>query len=186
MTTLLPHGDEPVYMGVDVARFGFDKSVLCVRQGQRVLSVRSLGRVDTMRLVHEIITTAGEMNVTVIFVDEGGVGGGVVDRLRELGAPVYGVHFGGASRYPMRFFNRRSEIFWELRRLLHQRLIALPRDEELAGQLLGLRYDISSSGQVRLGGQAGDAEARHAVAGQGGRSRARVPRAAVVRHLDRR
>ena len=153
MTTLRPHGDEPVYMGVDVARFGFDKSVLCVRQGQRVLSVHSLGRVDTMRLVHEIITTAGEMNVTAIFVDEGGVGGGVVDRLRELGAPVYGVHFGGASRYPMCFFNRRSEIFWELRRLLHQRLIALPRDEELAGQLLALRYDVSSSGQVRLEGK---------------------------------
>ena len=145
--------NEPVYMGVDVARFGFDKSVLCVRQGQRVLDVHSLGRIDTMRLVHEIMRTAAEMNVTAIFVDEGGVGGGVVDRLRELGAPVYGVHFGGSARRPTRFFNRRSEIFWELRRLFDLQAIALPRDEELAGQLLGLRYDISSSGQVRLEGK---------------------------------
>ena len=145
--------NEPVYMGVDVARFGFDKSVLCVRQGQRVLDVHSLGRIDTMRLVHEIMRTAAAMNVTAIFVDEGGVGGGVVDRLRELGAPVYGVHFGGSARRPTRFFNRRSEIFWELRRLFDLQLIAIPRDEELAGQLLGLRYDISSSGQVRLEGK---------------------------------
>ncbi len=153
MTAPRPDPNEPVYMGVDVARFGFDKSVLCVRQGQRVLVVHSLGRIDTMRLVHEIRQTAAAMDVTAIFVDEGGVGGGVVDRLRELGAPVYGVHFGGSAQRPTRFFNRRSEIFWELRRLFDLQCIALPRDEELAGQLLGLRYDISSSGQVRLEGK---------------------------------
>ncbi len=147
-----PEG-EPVYIGVDVARFGFDKSAICVRQGQRVLSVRSFERMDTMRLVFEVRRAVREWNAEAIFVDEGGVGGGVVDRLRELGEPVYGVHFGGGARRPTRFFNRRSEIFWELRRLLENRLIAIPRDEELAGQLLGLRYDISSSGQVRLEGK---------------------------------
>ncbi len=145
--------NEPVYIGVDIARFGFDKSAVCVRQGQRVLSVRSFERIDTMRLVFEVRRAVRAWNAEAIFVDEGGVGGGVVDRLRELGAPVYGVHFGGAAQRAMRFFNRRSEIFWELRRLLEQRLIAIPRDEELAGQLLGLRYDISSSGQIRLEGK---------------------------------
>ena len=145
--------NEPVYIGVDVARYGFDKSAICVRQGQRVLSVRSFERMDTMRLVFEVRRAVREWNAEAIFVDEGGVGGGVVDRLRELGEPVYGVHFGGGAQRPVRFFNRRSEIFWELRRLLERRLIAIPRDEELAGQLLGLRYDISSSGQIRLEGK---------------------------------
>ena len=144
---------EPVYIGVDVARFGFDKSAVCVRQGQRVLSVRSFERMDTMRLVYEVLRTVRETGAEAVFVDEGGVGGGVVDRLREFGAPVYGVHFGGAAQRPTRFFNRRSEIFWELRRLFDQRLIAVPRDEELAGQLLALRYDVSSSGQVRMEGK---------------------------------
>ena len=143
----------PVYLGVDVARFGFDKSAICVRQGERVLSVRSFERMDTMRLVYEVLGTVADTGATAVFVDEGGVGGGVVDRLRELGAPVYGVHFGGSAQRPKRFFNRRSEIFWELRRLFDVEGIALPRDEELAGQLLGLRYDLSSSGQVRLEGK---------------------------------
>ncbi len=145
--------NEPVYIGVDVARFGFDRSALCVRQGERVLLMRSFERMDTMRLVFEVQRAAQEWRAEAIFVDEGGVGGGVVDRLRELGAPVYGVHFGGSAQRPRRFFNRRSEIFWELRRLLNDALITLPRDEELAGQLLGLRYDVSSSGQVRLEGK---------------------------------
>ena len=144
---------EPVYIGVDVARYGFDKSAVCVRQGERVLSMRSFERMDTMRLAYEVRRTARKTGARAVFVDEGGVGGGVVDRLRELGAPVYGVHFGGAAQRPRRFFNRRSEIFWELRMLLERRLIAIPRDEELAGQLLGLRYDVSSSGQVRLEGK---------------------------------
>ncbi len=152
----LPQGEvnsQPVYIGVDVARFGFDKSAICVRQGERVLSVQSYERMDTMRLVYEVLGTVADTGATAVFVDEGGVGGGVVDRLRELGAPVYGVHFGGSAQRPKRFFNRRSEIFWELRRLFDLEAIAIPRDEELAGQLLGLRYDISSSGQVRLEGK---------------------------------
>ena len=143
----------PVYVGVDVGRFGFDKSAICVRQGGRVLNLRSFQRMDTMRLVHEVLRTIEEWNAEAVFVDEGGVGGGVVDRLRELGAPVYGVHFGGRAPHRTRFFNMRSEFFWELRMLLNDGLMALPRDEELAGQLISLRYDVSSSGQVRLQGK---------------------------------
>ena len=155
--TALPDGDPdagmPVYVGVDVARFGFDKSAICVRRGQRVLSLRSFQGMDTMRLVHEILQTVEQTGAEAIFVDEGGVGGGVVDRLRELGAPVYGKHFGGKAPHRTRFYNMRSEFFWELRLLLNDGLVALPRDEELAGQLLSLRYDVSSSGQVRLQGK---------------------------------
>ena len=83
-------------------------------------------------------------------MDEDGIGAGVVDRLRELGAPVRGVQFGRRAPHPTRFANLRSEIFWELRRLINDHLIALPDDEELAAQLLSLRYDVSSSGQVQM------------------------------------
>ena len=176
--------NEPVYMGVDVARFGFDKSVLCVRQGQRVLVVHALGRIDTMRLVHEIMRTAAAMNVTAIFVDEGGVGGGVVDRLRELGAPVYGVHFGGSAQRPTRFF---KPPLGDL--LGTAEAVRPPGDGDPARRGAGRTVARAALRRFELrpgavGGQAGDAQARHAVAGQGGRSRGRVPRAAVVRHLD--
>ena len=143
----------PVYVGVDVGRFGFDKSAICVRQGERVFDLRSFTKVDTMRLVHEVQQTLRTWGAEAVFVDEGGVGGGVVDRLRELGEPVYGVHFGGRAPHRTRFYNMRSEFFWELRMLLNDGLLALPRDEELAGQLISLRYDVSSSGQVRLQGK---------------------------------
>ena len=148
-----PDANEPVYLGVDVGRFGPDKSAICVRRGRRVLDLRSFARMDTMRLVHEVVRTRQETGAEAIFVDEGGLGGGVIDRLRELGEPVYGVHFGGRAPHRTRFFNTRSEIFWEVRMLLNDGLMALPLDEELAGQLVSLRYDVSSSGQVRLEGK---------------------------------
>ena len=141
---------QPVYIGVDVARFGYDKSALIARRGQRVIAMKAFVGMDTMRLSWEASTMARELGAEAVFVDETGVGGGVVDRLRELGAPVYGVQFGGRAPHPVQFGNLRSEIFWELRRLLEERLIALPNDDALAGQLLTLRYDVSSSGQVKL------------------------------------
>ena len=142
---------EPVYIGVDVARFGEDKSVLVARRGQRALAIKSLGReMDTMRVAGEAALMASEFRAEAIFVDENGVGGGVCDRLKETGAPVYGVQFGRRAPHPTRFANLRSEIFWELRRLMNSRLIALPNDEELAAQLRSLRYEVSSSGQVVL------------------------------------
>ena len=105
---------------------------------------------DTMRVAGEAAMMARDFNAEAIFVDENGVGGGVCDRLKETGAPVYGVQFGRRAPHPARFANLRSEIFWELRRLMNDRLIALPDDETLAAQLLSLRYDVSSSGQVKL------------------------------------
>ena len=122
-------------------RFGDNESVLCARRGQRVVALKSFGRVDLMRVAGETALMARELGAEAIFVDEGGLGGGVVDRLRELKAPVHGVQFGRKAPHPTRFANYRSEIFWELRRLLNDRLIALPDNEEIgrATPLVALR-----------------------------------------------
>ena len=102
-----------MYVGVDVARFGVDKSVLIARRGQRVVATKSLGRdTDTMRVAGEAAMMARDLSAEAIFVDENGVGGGVCDRLKEVGAPVYGVQFGRRAPHPTRFANLRSEIFW--------------------------------------------------------------------------
>ena len=125
--------------------------MLIARRGQRVIATKSLDReMDTMRVAGETALMANELGAEAVFVDENGVGGGVCDRLKEVGAPVYGVQFGRRAPHPTRFANLRSEIFWELRRLMNDRLIALPQDEILAAQLLSLRYDVTSSGQVKL------------------------------------
>ena len=138
-------------MGVDVARFGTAESVICIRRGQRVERLIPLKRgIDTMQVADEVKAWADALEVPAVFTDETGVGGGVVDRLSTLGVPVIGVDAGGKARRPSQFADLRAEIFWEVARLLREDAIAIPGDPVLTGQLLALRYDVSSTGRIRL------------------------------------
>ena len=142
--------DEPWIIGVDVARYGNDDTVLCLRRGPRVEELVSFHGLDTMqaaRKVNEAVKTHG---VLAVFVDETGVGGGVVDRLKEMGAPVIGVQAGGRARLSERFENVRAEIFCEVGRRMREREIAVPNDVELVSQLLSLQYQYDAAGRVRL------------------------------------
>ncbi len=145
-----PHLNMPWRMGVDVARFGNDKSVICLRRGDCVERIISFERKDTMRLADEVREVAETLRVPAVFVDETGVGGGVVDRLKQLRVPVIGVEAGGKAYRPAQFADMRAEVFWEVARRLREGQMSLPPDDELAGQLLAQRYDISSAGRIHL------------------------------------
>ena len=143
--------NHPYRMGVDVARFGDAESVICIRRGARVEHLIPLKRgLDTMQVADEVKAWADALRIPAVFVDENGVGGGVVDRLGVLGVPVIGVEAGGKAKRPSQFVDMRAEIFWEIARLLREDAIDIPDDAVLAGQLLALRYDISSTGRIRL------------------------------------
>lgn len=119
--------DHPVILGVDVARFGNDSSVIYPRQGRdaRTHTPRLLRGADTMRLVQETISSFRALNASLICVDGGGVGGGVVDRLRQLNMPVVEVQFGGrpdggasATDSNVKYHNKRAEIWGAVRDFL--------------------------------------------------------------------
>ncbi|MEX2431188.1 MAG: hypothetical protein WD645_04635, partial [Dehalococcoidia bacterium] len=143
-------GDEPLYMGVDVARFGADKTVLCLRMGERVELVQALAGADTMQVAGHVADLVKARGIQAVIVDGNGVGGGVVDRLRELHLPVVDAQVGGAPRNRERFLNLRAELFWGLRQRFRDGRIAMPDDAELRGQLLSLKYDFTSAGQLRM------------------------------------
>lgn len=109
----------PIVLGVDVARYGDDKSVIYPRQG---LDGRSrqpivLQGANTMQLATRVFNEYMTLQATAIYVDGGGVGGGVVDRLLQMGAPVYEVTFGGAPDGAnvedpyIKYENKRAEIW---------------------------------------------------------------------------
>ena len=148
-----PEAGEPWYLGVDVARFGADKTILCGRRGDRVEQLWELRQASTMQVVGRIVEIVRRHRVRAVFVDAVGVGGGVVDRLRELGQPVVEVQVGSSAHNTARFTNLRAELFWGLRKRFLAGEIALPDDAEMIGQLLALRYDFTSGGQVQIEGK---------------------------------
>lgn len=153
---------------LDPARFGPDASALAIRRGA-VLEELLLweGREDTMRLVERLMDALEARDLVEdgagLVVDEVGLGGGVLDRLREKGYGASGFNGGRQAHDPERFFNRRAESYWRLRRLLERGEIAMPREEELFEELLALRWRPTPRGQVQL-------EAKTDVKGRLGRS----------------
>lgn len=71
-------------LGVDVARFGSDRTVILLRHGAAVLHIEVHAKEDTMQTAGRVWAAALRLNVDEVCVDEGGLGAGVVDRLNEL------------------------------------------------------------------------------------------------------
>lgn len=142
--------EAPWLLGVDVARYGGDKTALCLRRGQRVESIETVQGADTMEVVALVVEQARRYGVRTVFVDGVGVGGGVVDRLRELGMPAVDVQAGSKARNAERFVNLRAELFWGLRERFREGRIAIPDDAELASQLLSMQYKVTESERVQM------------------------------------
>ena len=145
----LPSG--PVVLGVDVARsVGGDQNCVAVARGGRLEHLILWRSPDTMETVQTVALYAAMYGPTRICVDEGGVGAGVVDRLRQIGYPVEGVPFGGGAQEPARFRNRRAEMFFGLRERLERGEVQLLRDDALIADLSALRYEFDQSGRILL------------------------------------
>ena len=150
--------DEPIIIGVDVARYGTNKTVLFPRRGRdaRTYPAVSFLGIDTMRTVDEVLKMMAKYHTNLVAVDGGGVGGGVVDRLRQLGVDVIEVQFGARAlpnlaqqnREKARYANKRAEIWGLLRDWL--RGGALPNDPQLLEELCAPLYAIDSEDVIRL------------------------------------
>ena len=91
------------------------------------------------------VTVGGER----IVIDEVGVGGGIVDRLKEQDYRVHGYNGGRSPKRPT-FANLRAESHWHLRTLLEQGHIALPHNEELLDELVAIRWRATSNGKIQI------------------------------------
>lgn len=113
----------PVILGVDVARFGDDLSVIWPRRGRDAASlpVRFFQGIDTLRLTQHVIQAYNEFDAAAVFVDGGYVGGAIVDNLRAVGVNVYEVSFGGSPDgidQNAKYGNKRAEIWGAMREFL--------------------------------------------------------------------
>jgi hypothetical protein len=141
-------------VGVDVARFGDDQSVIRTRVGRDGVGipVKRFRELDTMQLASKVaehidyIKTMGMS--AVVFVDGGGVGGGVVDRLRQLNHDVVEVQFGGKADDPKKYLNKRAEMWARAKEWL--KIGCLTKDEALVTDLTSVEYQYTAADQIQL------------------------------------
>lgn len=138
-------------MGLDVARFGDDRSVACVRRGPEVIELSVFPSSDVMTTAGRALNLAREHSVRQIHVDEVGLGAGLLDRLREIGEiEAIGVNGGSKARKPERYLNLRAEMFDGLKDRFRDGDISICDDAELISELASLKYSFTSKGQMRL------------------------------------
>jgi phage terminase large subunit len=155
-------------MGVDVARFGDDRTVFTLRVGNVVEQCVVRAKQDTMVTVGEAKLYAETWQADTIYVDECGLGAGVVDRLRELKMPVIGVNVAESAPENVRSridengrriisdappFKLRDHLWQEGARWIREdapSFAKLDRDvaEDLAGEMASVKYRLNSSGQL--------------------------------------
>ena len=142
-----------VVVGCDVARFGRDKTVVVRRQGPVARIVwRSEGQ-DTMRIAGFLKAYCDEQGVDALVVDDTGVGGGVVDRLREvrLGRTRLVPFVAGARAEAGTYFvNRVAEIWWAMRKRYLAGDLDTDDDAALISQVSSRKFWWESDGRIRL------------------------------------
>lgn len=139
-------------IGVDVARFGDDESVIFPRLGMDARSFPPLRfqGLDTVQLTGRVIECLRDfrnkgLECAGLFVDGGGVGGGVVDQLRNLSYNPIEVQFGGGPTDKTTYRFKSDEMWGVMRDAIATRLI-LPEDGELKDQLTQREYGYTLTG----------------------------------------
>ncbi len=144
--------------GLDVARFGDDRTVMAPvyfgHEGTVIGALIKTAKQSTMETVGMTVQRALELGLTRVRVDAAGVGGGVYDRLAELGTPEpVEMIAGRASSDSRRYLNARAEWLWALREAMNpdaETHLALPPDDELAHQATTIRWKLTSVGQIQI------------------------------------
>ena len=143
---------DPIVMGVDVARFGDDQSVIYIRRGRdaRDVHLSKYREMDTMQLASRVSELSNEFDVDTVFVDGGGVGGGVVDRLRQLNVRnVVEVQFGGQATHKLKYANMRAQMWGNMREAIKAGII-LPDDIDLQTDLTSVEYGYARENLIQL------------------------------------
>lgn len=145
--------------GLDIARFGGDKTVYCFRWGNKVYPLQMTEKMDTMQVVGWARQFIDEDKPDTIVPDVVGLGAGVADRFREQGYEVYDMNVGASpsdDTAKEKFVNLRAEVFWFLRELLRPdpatglSKIQIPNDAELKKDLTSLKYAYSSERKIKI------------------------------------
>lgn len=166
-----PEGDV-LHIGVDVARFGDDETVIATRIGNKGFPLHIYNKQDTMVTAGWVINIAkrmmkekSELIKAKVKVDDDGVGGGVTDRLKEvvreenLPFDIIPVR-NGSKPEDNHFENLGTEIWAKLKETLEENLsnhlqgsesnIQLPNDDKLISQLTTRKYKMTSKGKIAL------------------------------------
>lgn len=140
-------------IGVDPAGDGEDSDRTCIvrRRTRRIFGVETYNKLNTMQIAGRIHKIIKQEKPSRVFIDVGGLGVGIVDRLMELEGTagiVVPVNFGEQANDPVVYVNRKAEMAWTFKDWLEDPGGAnIPDDNEVQADLLATPPDDPDSNQ---------------------------------------
>ena len=143
----------PLVIGCDPAgegESGADRTAIAYRQGRVCRRIEYHSGLNTMQIAGRLAECHRTHNPAAIFVDKGGLGAGVFDRLRELGVPVIGINSASRANDTELYDNKRAEMWWLMRAWLEDTPVRLPKSDALMSDLAAPQPKLSSNGRRLL------------------------------------
>ena len=138
-------GASPKILGVDVAKFGDDSSVIFPRQGIQAYPPLQYRNIDSIQGASVVSRKIDSWNADATFVDDtGGFGGGWIDQMKQLGYPPIPVNFSSSAHSKDKYHNKRAEMMFSCVEWIKNGG-ALPRCDELLQALTNTTYTFAQS-----------------------------------------
>lgn len=176
MTEFSPRKNpDMVHIGCDVARFGDDKTVIGYKVDEKVTLYKKRQGQDLMKTADDIILLGEELvrrydldTPIPVKIDDGGLGGGVTDRLRQVKRndperfwwlEVYPVKFGERIKH-RHYYDSTTYMMAVVKKLLSPHdeetgqpkpvELILPDDNDLVAQLSGRKYALTENSKIKI------------------------------------
>ena len=129
-------------LGIDVARFGLDSTIIFPRQGLQAFNYVLMRKARNPEIAARVIVAKEKWGSELEFVDgSGGYGAGVVDSLLIAGVSAREVYGASTKTNNPRFYNKRAEMLWECAEWV-KRGGSLPYDATLIKEMVAPTYSF--------------------------------------------
>lgn len=170
----IPQKPTLLHIGADIARFGDDKTVIGYKANEKVTFYKKRRGQDTMKTADDIVLLGEQLvqkyqptEPIPIKIDDGGVGGGVVDRLRQIKRnqperfwwmEIYPVKFGQRIQHK-HYYDSTTYMMAVVKKLLQPYdeqgnpkpiELILPDDDDMAAQLSGRKYFLTENSKIKI------------------------------------
>lgn len=146
----------PRIAGLDVARFGNDRTALLVRQGGNVSYAETWGHCDLVETAGRAIDRYKSGLYDIVAVDTIGVGAGVADILRANEIPTVMVQVSESAVDADRFVRSRDELWWNLRKWFEEGECSIPKSlnqqmrDDIVKDIQDIHYKYTPSGKIQI------------------------------------
>lgn len=161
-----------------------DRTAIVFRRGRVVPRVEYHEKWDTMQIAGRLATIWRDDQPDAMFVDKGGLGAGVVDRLRELNIPVVGVNFAERANDWETYDNRRAEMWWLMKQWFEDTPVRIVNNRAFIADITAPQPGENSSNGRKLLERKKDMAKRGIRSPDGGDAMALTFAAPVVARVD--